>query len=87
MEYRPSPLWTARLRGGRITCRRDHHDFPALLAEALDLLHVYRDDLERTGEALRVTRSQLVRFLAIEPRALAALNERRKARGQKPLRA
>jgi len=57
-----------------------------LLAEALDVLHAYGDDLAAAATALGVTRTQLVRFLGKEPRALAALNARRRERGLPPLR-
>src|SRR5271157_4536628 len=36
--YRPSALWQRRCRGGRIFVNPEHEDFPALLAEALDVL-------------------------------------------------
>ena len=32
-------------------------------------------------------KTQLIRFLGLEPLALGALNDRRKARGQRPLKA
>lgn len=84
--YAPSDLWRARTEEGRIAVNPEHADFPALLAEALDVLHLYADDLDRAAAALRVTRSQLVRLLALEPAALANLNRRRAARGLRPLR-
>ena len=36
--YRPSDLWIRRRHGGRIVVNPEHEDFPALLAEALDVL-------------------------------------------------
>ncbi|MBC8327784.1 MAG: peptide chain release factor-like protein [Planctomycetes bacterium] len=85
--FEPSPLWLGRVRGGRIAVNPQHDDFPAVLAEALDALNLYEDDLAAAAEALRVTRSQLVKLLAKAPAALHALNQRRQARGDKPLRA
>lgn len=84
--YKPSELWISRLRGSKIRVNPTHVDFPALLAEVLDRLHLEEDDLGRTATAFRVSNSQLIKFLATEPAALHALNERRKAKGQKPLR-
>lgn len=84
--YKPSSLWTSRLRGGKIRVNPTHQDFPAVLAEVLDRLHLEEDDLGRTATAFQVSNSQLIKFLATEPAALHALNERRKAKGQKPLR-
>lgn len=86
-EYSPSALWSGRARGGRIRVNPDHEDFPALLAEVLDRLAADGDDLERTAAAFRVSKSQLLKFLACETSALGALNDRRRARGEHPLRA
>lgn len=84
--HQPSALWRSRLRAGRIAINPEHDDFPALLAEALDALHLYEDELERTATALRVSNTQLVKLLGLEPQALLALNQRRAARGLRPLR-
>lgn len=84
--FEPSPAWRVRLHDGRIRVNPDHEDFPALLAEVLDRLAADADDLARTAAAFRVSRSQLLKFLAREPAALGALNERRRARGEHPLR-
>jgi hypothetical protein len=85
--YRPSALWLGRLHGDRIRVNPDHADFPALLAEVLDRLAADADDLQRSAAAFRVSRSQLLKFLASEHAALGALNDRRRARGEHPLRA
>jgi len=85
--YEPSPLWLSRLREGRMRVNPRHADLPALLAEALDVLEVHRDDLAKAAAALRIHRSQLLKLLALEPVALSTWNARRKARGLRPLRA
>ncbi len=85
--FRPSELWRSRVRKQRIAVNPEHADFPAILAEALDTLHLYEDELAAVAEALGVTRSQFLKLLAKAPAALHALNQRRKARGEKPLRA
>lgn len=84
--YEPSEEWVSRLRGSKIKVNPTHEDFPSVLAEVLDRLHLEDDDLGRTAIAFRVSNSQLIKFLATEPAALHALNERRKAKGQRPLR-
>ncbi|MHC4824350.1 MAG: peptide chain release factor family protein [Planctomycetota bacterium] len=84
--YKPSELWMGRLKGAKMKVNPHHSDFPALLAEVLDRLHLEEDDLDRTATALRISKSQLIKFLAIDPAALHALNERRKSKGQHPLR-
>lgn len=84
--YRPPEAWMKRLRKGRISVNPSHEDFPALLATVLDRLAADRDDLERTAAAFQVSKSQLIKFLALESAALGALNERRQEKGQRPLR-
>ena len=84
-HYIPSGEWRARVREERIRVNPSHEEFPALLAEALDRLHARQDDLEATARDFGVTRTQFVRFLALEPAALGMLNERRRARGERPL--
>ena len=42
--YCPSPLWRQRCRGRRIVVNPDHDDFPALLAEVLDVMLACEDD-------------------------------------------
>lgn len=84
--YQPSEAWCRRVYDGRLKVNPEHEDFPALLAEVLDRLLADADDLGRTAEALRISRSQLIKFLALEPAALAALNGRRQERGEHPLR-
>jgi hypothetical protein len=79
--YRPSQLWRERCRGGRIVVNPDHDDFPALLAEALDVLMGYSLDVKETSAALGCTSSQLIKFLKLEPRAFALLNDQRRRAG------
>ncbi|RUL87837.1 peptide chain release factor family protein [Tautonia sociabilis] len=82
----PSPLWTSRLRGGRLVVSPEHDDFPALLAEALDVLSSLDFDVKAASEALGCSASQLVKFLKREPRALKQTNDRRSDLGLRPLR-
>ena len=85
-ERCPSELWESRLRSRRIKVNPNHSDFPALLAELLDLLMHEKDDLQIVAKALGTSASQLVRLLSLEPKALANLNARRHQAGLKPLR-
>ena len=82
----PSALWCARVRKQRLPVRADHADFPALLAEALDVLAVHEDEVISAAPWMGLTPTQLVRLLAKEPRALAALNAARAAKGLRALR-
>lgn len=86
-EAVPSRLWQSRCTpAGRINVAADHRDFPAMLAEALDVLELCEDDPKAAAEALGCTVSQLLKFLKKEPRAAAGLNQRRSRRGLSPLK-
>jgi hypothetical protein len=78
----PSPLWRSRCREGRIAVNPEHADFPALLAEALDVLAALRFDPAAAANLLNVTTSQLIKLLKDEPRALQWVNRQRQERGE-----
>jgi hypothetical protein len=80
----PSALWRSRCPHGRIGVNPTHDDFPELLAEALDTVAASGEDLKQAADRLGCTASQLTRFLKREARALAAVNERRRALGLHP---
>ena len=82
----PSDLWRSRCRGGRISISATHADFPGLLAEALDVLAASGFDVPAASAHLACSPSQLVKFLKLEPRALALLNEHRAAAGLRRLK-
>jgi hypothetical protein len=79
-----SDLWRSRVRGGRISLNPRHHDFPAMLAEALDMVAACRTDLKTAARILGCTMSQLVKLLKDEPRAIAWVNAERSKRGLHP---
>ncbi len=85
-DYAPSLLWQSRCRGGRIRISEAHEDFPAILAEALDVIAMHEEDLKAAAVTLSVTASQLVKLLKKEPQALAKVNRLREDRGAHPLR-
>ena len=80
-----SPLWAARVSGGRVAVNPEHDDAPVLLAEALDALAVCDWTPAIAGNFLRVSPSQLVKFLK-QHDALPLLNENRRTLGLPPLR-
>lgn len=82
----PSVLWRSRCRGGRVVVSPDHDDFPAMLAEALDVVSTLDDDPKAASERLGCSSTQLVKLLKEEPRALSLVNERRRQAGRHPLR-
>lgn len=80
--YAPSALWASRLQRGRLPISAEHDDFPALLAEALDVLQARGMDLGPAASALRCTASQLLRLLSLDNRALIQVNVARSALGK-----
>ncbi len=84
--YAPSPLWLSRCPKGRIVVSPGHDDFPALLAEALDVFCASALDPRIAAQALRCSPSQLIRFLKEAPRALSGINEERRRNGLHPLK-
>ncbi len=86
LPSQPSERWRLRCRGGKIVVSRQHTDYAALLAEALDVVLACDVDLTAAAERLGVSRTQLTRFFATERTALALVNTWREDRGQSPLR-
>lgn len=81
----PSDLWQSRSAGG-LKVSDSHADFPALLAEALDVLAALNANPKQAAALLGCTPSQLIRLLRLDPRALALVNHWRHARQLHPLR-
>ncbi len=82
----PSELWRARCRGGRISVNPSHADFPAILAETLDVLAMCEFDHAAAASRLDCTGSQLVKLLKDERSAFERLNRERLARGMPRLK-
>ncbi len=81
-----SALWRSRLHDGKIACNPEHHDFPALLAEALDVVAGAAWDARRASLRLGCSPTQLVRFVKDHPPGLALWNSQRQAKGLGRLR-
>ncbi|QDU15186.1 Peptide chain release factor 1 [Gimesia maris] len=73
----PSLLWQRRITKGTLKVNSEHDEFPALLAEALDTITCFEFDVKAASEFLKCSSSQLIKFLKKEPRAFAAVNQRR----------
>lgn len=84
--HHASPLWMSRCRDGRIAVNPRHEDFPALLAEALDVLEGHGHDPVPAAAALGCSTSQLIKLIRKEPAAFALINQRRRDRGLHALR-
>ena len=80
-ETAPSRLWESRRQGTRIAVSESHLDFPALLAEALDVLYHVNFEVTPAAEQLQISTSQLIRFLKRCPAAFRLLNQARQQRG------
>ena len=61
-------------------------DYPPLVAEILDHLHVHDYSLAETGKALGISTGQFVRFLKKHAEVLAEVNRARQSRGLKRIR-
>ena len=84
--YEPSVLWRQRCRSQRIAINPEHEDFPAILAEALDLLAASEWKLKEAAPRLVCSPSQLLKLIQLEPHANVELNRQRIERGMRPLR-
>lgn len=80
MDEVASELWRSRRRGGRIVCSVRHRDYPAVLAEAMDVLADSAWQPRKGALRLGVTMSQILKLLRDHPPALRKLNEERAAR-------
>jgi len=82
----PTELWLRRCAGGRLDVNAEHADFPPLLAEALSHIVATEGDVGIAAAGLRVTPSQLLKFLKAAPPALERVNRLRQNRGLRPLK-
>ena len=82
----PSPLWRSRCRKGNIVLNPNHDDFPAILAEVLDILANLSWQTKSAAEELECTSSQMIKLLKAEPRAMVYVNQNRSELGLHPLR-
>lgn len=83
----PSELFRSRCsRTGRLFVNPNHRDYPALLAEALDVIFALKLDPARAAMLLGCTTSQLLKLIKDCPKAWVALNAARQARHLPPLR-
>lgn len=82
-----SELWRSRTRGQRIVLSPNHHDYPAMLAEALDVLDASAFDPRKAAARLAVSPTQLIRMIADHQPALAMVNHKRHERGEHALHA
>lgn len=81
-----STLWRSRVKGSRISCNPEHEDYPALLAEAMDVIASCNWDPKMAGLRLECSASQLIKLAKDHPPAILMWNQRRESRGLHPLK-
>lgn len=79
--HAPSALWQSRRQGKHMSINPRHRDYPALLAEALDVIVARTFDVAGAAGTLGITMSQLARLVRHEKHAFALVNEGRTRRG------
>jgi hypothetical protein len=80
----PSDLWHQRQQGRTLPINERHRDFPALLAEALDIIAACRDDVAKAARSRGLSTSQLLKLLKKHPPAMQQINQARTQRGSHP---
>jgi hypothetical protein len=82
-----SELWRSRCSAeGRIGCNPEHRDYPAMLAEALNMLEATRLDPRKAGLRLCCSSSQLIKLVKDHPPAFEAWNKARQSLNMPPLK-
>jgi hypothetical protein len=80
-RHRASPLWQQRRQGRQMSINPRHGDYPALLAEALDVIVARGFDVAGAAGVLGLSMSQLARLVRHERQAFALVNQGRRSRG------
>jgi len=81
-----SELWRSRHQGQTLPVNEKHADFPALLAEAMDVIATSRSDVSKAARCLDLSTSQLLKLLKKHPPALEQINRDRQQRGLHPMK-
>lgn len=76
-----SDLWRSRTDHGKLTISAGHSDFPAVLAEALDVITSHQLEMKPASEVLNISCSQLIKLFKSDPRAWQHLNQLRNEAG------
>lgn len=85
-RHRPSELWESRRQGNKMSVNPGHRDYPALLAEAMDVIVARDYDVAGAAGVLGITMSQLAKLIRHSRAAHNLVNREREARGLHPLR-
>lgn len=79
-------LWLSRCKDNKIIVSERHADFPAVLAEAMDMLAATGWDPATAALRLCCSASQLIKLAGKHPPAMVKINEERRVLGLHPLR-
>jgi RF-1 domain len=82
----PLPLWQKYVVAEKVKIARDNEEFPPLLADALDLIFAADGDLVPVAETLKITATQLAKFLRLEPEAWILVSSLRERNGLRKLK-
>lgn len=85
-RHPPSELWKQRRQGKQMSVNPQHRDYPALLAEALDVVTLCRWDVAGAAGILGLSMSQLAKLLRHDKQTFAMTNAGRVERGLPPLK-
>ena len=80
-RHKPSELWVSRRQGPQMSVNPQHRDYPALLAEAMDVIWARKFDVAGAAGVLGITMSQLAKLVRHEKHAFTLLNQGRTDRG------
>ena len=76
-RHQPSELWKQRRQGEKMSINPHHRDYPALLAEALDVIYARRFDVAGAAGVLGITMSQLAKLIRHDKHAFMLVNQGR----------
>ena len=85
-RHRPSELWEKRRQGKQISVNPEHTDYPALLAEALDVVYARKFDVAGSAGVLGISMSQLAKLMRHDKRSFSLINQGREDRGMPALK-
>jgi hypothetical protein len=80
-KHKPTELWERRRQGVQMSVNPSHKDYPALLAEAMDVIWARKFDVAGAAGLLGITMSQLAKLVRHEKHAFSLVNQGRTDRG------
>ena len=80
-RHKPTELWQQRRQGEKMSVNPNHKDYPALLAEAMDVIWARKFDVAGAAGLLGITMSQLAKLIRHERHAFSLVNQGRVDRG------